>query len=850
MIQSNERKNINMTEKISSTCRSESLPDSGTLELEQMEEHLQMADNLRALISDSTNDPDKAIADLIIDTNIASDATAEDMIIADEVGFGQLLEVTQGHDDTAYALARQASEPLGVALRELNAVQGDAALQIILDQIGTIQDEHARRDDRPRTIEQSHREHEAVLHAHVADGSALRVRGQVEYIEDHASANHLHASEEMNRTSQARELLGIPVDFKHFQLVDSSEQAQRDDDETMARAMRNEFAEGRKLWQERTFGSSEIDPLIIDVTECFAREVGERVGQELIDETTGETKRPIMDISLDAHSAEQIARTITERSVSLTHTLAVLTELAETGVQKSRNECATLLVDMGVWSRDHGRLLEGDCPAGTIADLYIDSKDLEQYAQIDALVAQLTGKAVDSQARIAEGVVNLAAYTFPSGVELMHATHADSLSHIAERGAIAPRSQVLHGVNRATQLNGGFVHMTAPGSAAYEYARGAQKVVLGVPIDVIMDNSPYIHLEHAYMDNKFSRPNETTGYVDQHSMQYELGRLQVNDMKTAPVVFRAALETMHTNLDKGLRQAFLKNGLYNNFSFAASDRADTASAYTYPLENISIYTNSFEPISKAIERHPETRDTLYNVAHVAVAGREHQVIDYKGGMSSGGGRVISEIALPNFDIDNKAGITVFAPIASREVNFTEGDVGNSFNESGLNVSLDTVKPDRIAKFSGDLLENGVAPEVVLEESLKSINEQGGRAWELIGSYNQHRAAFDRAGISIEKIIQRLSPEKLGEINLATFNPQADESSSTFMNQDDYASLTKAYGDRLYFQSPDSFAIEARLLEASGYLMNEQQQAYVAAYQEQERELEKKPIELPDFDLHF
>jgi hypothetical protein len=844
-----------MVEKISVTYQNESLPERGSLELLQIEKHLQAADNLYGLIKESTSDPDRAVADLIIDTNTASHATGEDMVIADEVGFGQLLEANQEHENTAAALAHQPSEPLGSALRELEVAQGEVALQTVLGQIDAVQGEHARRDDRSYTVEQSHHEHEAAFRKHAGGMASLGGNEQVELIADRpsvsAAGDHVTNSEaQALALREARDLLGVPAEFSHFQLVDSSEQAQRDDMETMARASRNEFTEGQKMWQERTFGTSEISMLRDDTAERLMSEVEVRRGQEVVDEVSGEIKRPIMDIALDSHAMEQVKRTIEERSTALVRTLAVLNEMAESGVQQSRDECAAQLVEMGAWSRGHGKFLDGDSPAGTIADLYIDATDLAKYSEIDALVGRISGREIDSRARFAEGIINLAAYTFPSGVELMHATHADSLNHIVEHGAVAPRSQVLHGVHRETQLNGGFVHMTAPGSVAYEYAKGAQKVVFGVPVDVIMDHSPYIQLEHAYMDNFIRRTNEETGTVVHHSMQYELGKLQINDIATAPMVFQAALQTMHTNLDKGLRHTYLKNGLYNNYSFAAGDRADTAGAYTYPLEKISIYTNSFEPIKKAVERYPSKQATMYDVSHVAVASRDHQLMDFNGNTSNGSGRLLSEIALPNFDINNEAGVTIYAPVSSREVAFTEGDVGNSHYESNLSVSLDTIKPGKVAKFSGDLLVAGVAPDVVFGESIKSINEQGGRAQDFITAFNRNRTAFEAAGISIEKIIQRLSPEKLEEINLYSYDPRAEEASHRYMNQEDYTALTKVYGDRLYLLNPDDFANEVHILEASGYPLNEQQRAYVDAYQEREREREEQPLQLPDYDLHF
>lgn len=844
-----------MIEKTTPSCHEEPLHKSEALELQRAESHLRTADNVRALIKEGESDPDEVIASLVIETNAAHDASIDDRVIADEVGFGQLLEDGQDDDDTVSALSRQAREPLGQALREAGDYWGDDALKTLLDKLDAVQEEHTRRDDRLHVAEYAPGEHASEVYARPIDPILTATEGGVEFIahrptEDSSKERLMRTGEGIDRTREAREILGIPAEFRHFQLVDSSEKAQRDDQETMVRGMRNNFTEGRKMWQERTFGSSEVGPFIDNVAECLMRQVGERVGQELIDETTGETKRPIMDISLDAHSAELVQRTIAERSASLRRALATLQEIAETGAKKSHGDCTTLLVDMGVWNRGHGTLLDGDCPAGTIADLYIDSTDLDKYEQLDALVARISGRAVDSRVRFAEGIVNLAGYTFPSGVELMHGTHVDSLNHIVERGAIAPRSQVLHGVQRKTQLNGGFIHMTAPGSAAYEYTNGAQKVVFGIPIDVIMEHSPYLQLEHVYTDNTISRPNEETGYVDQHSMQYELGRLQINNIATAPVVFQAALRTMHTNLSKGLRHAYLKNGLYNNYSFAAGDHANTAGAYTYPLEQLSMYTNSFEPIKKATERYPEKQRTLCDIAHVAVASRQHQVVNIHGRLSNGSGRLLSEISLPNFDIDNEAGVTIFAPIASREVAFTEGDVGNIFDQSGLSASLDTIKPDKIAKFSGELLTGGLTPDVVLDESIRSINEQGGRVQEFIYAFNRNREAFAAAGISIEDIVQRVSPEKLEEINLRAFDNSVEKDLTSYMNQDDHVALTKAYADRLYLLNPDDFAMRAEMLEGYGYIMNEQQRAYVAAYQGRQRDYTEEPIELPDFDLRF
>lgn len=845
MIKTSLRKNTKMTEKIHPTRHSEALLDIETLGVERARDHLNVADNLRALINDSSDDSDRAIADLITETNTASSATVEDVVIADEVGLGHLLEDERDDDDTVVALSRQTSEPLAQALREVGDYWGDDALKTVLTKLDAVADEHIHRDDRPRTIEQLHSDYENQTRHALSD--VVTMNGHVEYVAHDsivaAPGDRMHAAmAESTRTKEARKILGIPSEFKHFQLVESSERAQREDMETSARGDRNGFTEGRKMWQERTFGSSEIEPLRNELMERFARHVGLRVGHEIIDDTSGEVKRPIMDITLNAHAEVEVKRAIAERGVALTRALAALNELAENHEEKSSDECAQLLIEMGVWSRGHGKLLDGDCPAGTIADLYIDNTDLEKYEQIDALVARISGNTIDSQARLAEGIVNMAAYTFPSGVELMHATPVGSLNHIVERGAVAPRSQVMHGVHRKTQLNGGFIHMTAPGSTAYEYTSSGQKVVFGIPIDVIMEHSPYIQLEHAYMENIIARPNKDTGSTDWHSMQYELGKLQINNIHTAPMAFQAALQTMHANLDKGLRHSYLKNGLYNNYSFAATDQVETAAAYTYPLEELSVYTNSFEPIKKAAESYPTKQDTLFDVAHVAVADLEHQIV-YPDGNVKGSGRLLSEIKLPTFDINNEAGVTIFAPISSREVAFSEAEVGNSFYQSQLDISLGTIKPHKVAKFAGELLEGGMAADVVLAESLKSINERGGRASEFIGSYSENRAAFAAAGISIEDIVQGLRPEKLEEINL-------DSRVSLSLDDADREALAKVYGDRMYLLSPDDFALKASALEASGYIFSESQRAYISAFEERQAELENKPIELPDFNLHF
>jgi len=848
MIKTSLRKNTKMTEKTPLDRQSESLLDTETLEMERARDHLNVADSLRAFINDGSDNSDSAIADLIIETNTASSATVEDVVIADEVGLGHLLEDEQDDDHTVAALSHQASQPLSQALREAGGYWGDDALKTILTKLDAVADEHIHRDDRPRTLEQLHSEHEKQTRSTLGD--AVTTSGRIEYVAHHATtvtAREYTPVEAGTSThvKEARELLGIPSEFTHFQLVNSSERAQREDLETQIRGDSNGFVEGQKMWQERTFGSSEIEPLRNELLERFVRPVELRVGHELSDERSGNTKRPIMDITLDAHAEVEVQHAIAERGEVLAQTLVTLNELVENRAEKSKNECVQLLMDMGVWSRGHGKLLEGDCPAGTIADLYIDSTDLEKYQEIDRLVARISGKTIDSKARLAEGVVNMAAYTFPSGVELMHATPVESLNHIVERGAVAPRSQVMHGVHRKTQLNGGFIHMTAPGSVAYEYTSSGsgQKVVFGVPIDVIMEHSPYIQLEHDYMENIIARPNKDAGTTDWHSMQYELGRLQINNIHTAPMVFQAALQTMHANLDKGLRHSYLKNGLYNNYSFAASDQAETAAGYIYPLEDLSMYMNSFEPIKEAIASHPTQRETLLDVAHVAVADLGHQVFYTGGGNATGTGRLLSEITLPSFDIDNEAGVTIFAPISSREVAFSEAEVGNSFYQSQLNVSLDTIKPDKVAKFAGELLESGMAADNVLAESLQSINERGGHAFEFIGSFSENRAAFAAAGISIEDIVQGLRPEKLEEINI-------DSRISQSLDEADRDALVKVYGDRMYLLNPDDFALRASVLEASGYVFSEPQRAYIAAFEERRVELENKPIELPDFNLHF
>ncbi len=646
-------------------------------------------------------------------------------------------------------------------------------------------------------------------------------------------------------TEQAKQRLNVP-EAMHFAVIkDTSERREADRMATLDEGV-------HKDWQEQVFGDESIAELRRDVVTSFEVPTEQRRGQELVDYHTGKERRPIMDITLDEHSRALVEQEIEKRSAGLDRALEVIADMVkqpENRLQRNGDVRFDVYVDalrdLGVWHRPHGKLLGEDSAvgdragarylqnmAGTVAELYIDETDLAKYRQLDAMINEATGRSINSTELLADGVMNLAAHTFPSGVEMMHALPEDSLDAVIRQGSLSTRSQVMHGVQRRTELNGGFIHMTGPGTTAYEYAKNdSRPTVVGVPIDTVIKHSPYMHLESSYIGNKFKRAGDDQA----SSMQYEMSSMQINDIQSAPAVFRAALGQMHRGIENGLKHSNIYRGTYNNISFAASSEQNTAGAYRYPIEDVSVYSENYSKILELVNKYPDMSRTLLDRATVVMDG----------GAGNVGGRPLSEVVLPNFDLVANQPIKVYAPMSAIEVGFTENDVGNSFDTSNIEYTFENIVPGTETRFMSQLVENGYPADEVLARSINAVNTKGDLVGRLLESFGKDRQIFEEAGVTIGNIVDGLSTDKLKEI----FIPfrELDDNEYHFKYPFTDAAFVKAFGDKLSAVAPEYFAGRADALEAAGYELTDAQRVLVEEAKVRRREQAAQHFEIPTFD---
>lgn len=450
--------------------------------------------------------------------------------------------------------------------------------------------------------------------------------------------------------------------------------------------------------------------------EQYKEDIGNRLqvanelrrGEGVYDQYRGEERRPIIDIALDKKTANMLKGTIEKRSQGLDQAIEYMETLRESPAAERENSTETILTTLrsfGVWGYPHG--VQGSdkdtSSRGTLADLYIDQQDIEKYDQINAMLQELKPHGhFDSLEQIENRIIHLAGSTFPSGVEFVHRFDEKALASIKEQGAIAPRAMRKH--NRSKDIrrgvNGAFVHFTRPGTAATEYG-GA---TIGVPIDVIAKHAPNMHSEDDYVGNKYFA--DTSQVYKTASVQEPLGKFVINDIGTMPRVFVDTLQTMQKNIKRGIRPTNIGQGDHNNFSFAASDSADTATSYTFPLEEVTIY---------------DTNDR----ARFAT--------------------------LKPIDIHN--GMVAYAPAENRLVPFLESTAFNGNNSNGntlLELNIDNVSDESMVHYLPDLLEKGESPDELLEKA-RGVNPDN--STDLLSSYVKNIGAYEKNGLSLDRILK-------------------------------------------------------------------------------------------------
>lgn len=513
-------------------------------------------------------------------------------------------------------------------------------------------------------------------------------------------------------------------------------------------------------WQQDVFGEkvSNVE-LCADVRNRFEIPVEERAGQALFVE--GRERRPIMDISFNDQTAEEIADMIATRDKGLESVSEQLHELISSEAKVGYSQVRDILERSGVIGRQHGNMFKpGENSGGTIADLFVDSDVLSRAEQIDIQIQQLLGEGADHftvASQFEAAVVNLAANSFPGDVEMMHAIDVKTIDSIMRHGSLATRSARHHGVHvQNGSLNGALIHFTRPGGYAPEYGG----LVAGYPVKDIVKETPYVHLEDDYIGNEF-KANDTDRHYS--STQYHMGEVQLNTLDGAPDAFRAAFLAMHHRLDQGLMPVNIGQGMYNNFSFAKTGEADTAGAYSYPLSEASLYINvrDADTLFEAARRNGTFDSTVERTTIVGLApGVEDP---YRMNSNSE-----MTIASKNFSFDERGGLSFFAPIFARVVPFTERAAGNAKNQSSIEYREDTIGEGTMSKYVGGLIESAkYQPEDSLRLAADDINEHGGKVGDLLLSIAGGYDALQQRSVPLSDVFDAISDEKIIEAGLAT-----------------------------------------------------------------------------------
>ena len=443
----------------------------------------------------------------------------------------------------------------------------------------------------------------------------------------------------------------------------SDEVLQRKLDEIEADDSRRHNKYSQELWREDLFGTKEFSHYRTDIRSRLETSAANRVGQAVIDRETGIEKKPIMNLELGTDEAGFVKAAIEARSKGVAMLREVLTKMSNDGVKMEAYELEELYVAHNIWPRSFGSLgdeLPKD-PRGMIADLYIDSDDLRAYRELDMIANDINSSSahtIDTERNVENRFITLASTMFPAGVEMMHVVNKQGVDAVRSAGYIGPRSQHRYGENVGRKnLNGGFVHFTGPSRVAYEYGGGngvganSYIYVIGVPIDTVVKNSPFLMLEDSYIGNRH-------GPAGRSSTQERLGKMQIHGLDTdqTPQIFRDRFVQMQKSLAEGPHRAMIGQGNYDNYGFAASSTKEDASRYRYEL-------------SECTEYGPTKAD-------------------------------IVKRGLKNFDLGGDT-LTVFAPVEQVDVAFTE----SSLNDLGNEYTFANVEPGYVGSNFAQLLGN-------------------------------------------------------------------------------------------------------------------------------------------------
>lgn len=445
-----------------------------------------------------------------------------------------------------------------------------------------------------------------------------------------------------------------------------------------------------ELWREDLFGTAEIKAYQEDIMERL-RTTEQRVGEEVI--IDGRERRPIMDIKLDEDSRASVKRSLEQRSQGMDRVTEILRGYVAAGKTTDRTAVEDLFYEHNVWPRSFGKV-DRVGARGTVADLYIDGTDLQRYQDIDALASKVIKDdlpPIDSVRDIQSRFISLASTMFPAGAEFIHAVNPAAIGPIKESQALATRHMIKYGGFTKTNLNGGFIHMTASPKVAYEYTGGESCTVIGVPIETVMRHSPYLMLEDSYTGNGHG------DNVDPKSTQEKMGGFTLHDPygDGTPAIFRDRFATLcdATKKGQGFVKARIGHGNYDNYGFAASSDAETADRYVYPLSECRVYTMGMEDGGQFTGAHSQYDLMLRD---------------------------------PNpVEIDPVA-LQVFAPVEQIEVPFRESTLSQKYtyhDRRTLPLSLENIVASKIPNYGARLLfmsdEDPAVVAKVLEERMSA-----------------------------------------------------------------------------------------------------------------------------------
>jgi hypothetical protein len=684
----------------------------------------------------------------------------------------------------------------------------------------------------------------------VMEGPSL----QVEYL-----SNDSHAQAE--KMARARD--HIPEGIKSVTILETIDTAQLD----KKKEDFNRPNGAQPTWQERVLGTSEaneIQKYTEDIRNRFETTVEQRVGDPITIE--GIERRPIMDIGLGASVKAEVTATIARRQEGMNAILRTLQEKEANGESIDTAQYHAMLQERGVLGRKHSELLEGQNanPAGTLADLYIGPDDLTALDKIDSLAKTLGARVTQSSRESVErSVVQLAANSFPAGTELIHAINTDSIGHVIDYGGLATRSQRKHGADfNNSSLNGGYIHLTGPGSVATEYGNA---LVAGIPIETIVKKSPYMHLESSYIGNAFDGV-DAQGNKVKKSLQLHLAEVELRDTSTAPDIFRAAFEATKQVTDAGMACVNIGQGQFDNYSFAASNEVANAGAYSYDIEDISLYASSkgARALFTAAERAGKT-ELVARRTSVAIpldADSQTAITAEQTTSYSISEIELSSIPLSKLEIPQQGPMKFFAPASTNEVDFFESNVGNDKNKRAIAHSFETIVPDQIPSYLEGLIRDGMDPKDVLTAAFKSVNEnqddesQRRLLWSFVGG----NTTFESAGVKPSDFVAGLSDEKVmsGALSQAMRNLRepfvhtdlANAPPMSWLESGVEASpklkqeLITALGDRIYALSPDTFAGDGKLWDMGNYPYTPEQRALVESYEKAKELQESTQSQVP------